>query len=175
MIFAFSALTTSAQTDKDKKIMEDAENAKEMLMETNPELKTFFTNSVGYAIFPNVGKGGLIVGGASGNGVLFENGKATGMADLKKISVGLQAGGQSLIQALFFEDEKALNEFKNGDFELSAGASAVIVESGAAINYSFNEGIAIFALPKAGAMADLTVKGQKFDFESFENMERSDK
>ncbi|MEZ4791928.1 MAG: hypothetical protein R2783_00165 [Gelidibacter sp.] len=79
----FVAFSTTAQNDKHKKIMADAEKAKTTLIEKDAGLKTYFENASGYAIFPNVGKGGLIVGGASGNGVLYENGTAVGMADLK--------------------------------------------------------------------------------------------
>ena len=38
-----------------------------------------------------MGEGALIVGGASGNGVVYENGSAVGMASLKKLDIGLQA------------------------------------------------------------------------------------
>ncbi|MEC8830882.1 MAG: hypothetical protein VX772_00840, partial [Bacteroidota bacterium] len=84
-----------AQSKKDKKIMADAQKAKTTLLETSPGLERFFDESAGYVIFPNVGKGGFIIGGASGNGVVYENGNAVGMADLKKLNIGLQAGGQA--------------------------------------------------------------------------------
>ena len=127
-------------------------------------LDQFFTNSAGYVIFPNVGKGGLIIGGASGNGVVYENGTIIGMANLKKISVGLQAGGQAITEVIFFETENDLNEFKEGDVEFSAEASAVALKSGIAVNAKYRDGVAVFALPKAGLMADASVGGQKFEF-----------
>ncbi len=34
--------------------------------ETDPEMKKFFDDSKGYAVFPKIAKGGLIVGGAGG-------------------------------------------------------------------------------------------------------------
>ena len=127
-------------------------------------LDQFFTNSAGYVIFPNVGKGGFIIGGASGNGVVYENGTIIGMANLKKISVGLQAGGQAITEVIFFETENDLNEFKEGDVEFSAEASAVALKSGIAVNAKYRDGVAVFALPKAGLMADASVGGQKFEF-----------
>ena len=72
-LFLF-AISISAQSRKDEKIMADAEKAKSTLLETSPSLEGFFENSAGYVIFPNVGKGGFIIGGASGNGVVYENG-----------------------------------------------------------------------------------------------------
>ncbi|SFZ92336.1 Lipid-binding SYLF domain-containing protein [Flaviramulus basaltis] len=157
----------TAQNDKDKKIMKDAEKAKTTLMAKDAGLDKFFQNSSGYAIFPNVGKGGLIIGGASGNGVLYENGIATGMASLKKINIGLQAGGQAVIQVVFFETDDALAKFKEGNYEFSAEASAVIADKGASEDANYNDGVIVFALPKAGLMADASIGGQKFEYDAF--------
>ena len=160
----FLAVGVNAQSTKDKKIIKDSENAKEKLMTMEVGLDQFFTNSAGYVIFPNVGKGGFIIGGASGNGVVYENGTMVGMADLKKLSVGLQAGGQAITEVIFFETADDLAEFKDGDFEFSAEASAVALKSGIAVNAKYRDGVAVFALPKAGLMADASVGGQKFDY-----------
>ena len=159
--------TAFSQTEKDKQIMADAEVAKTTLMKEDPSIKTFFANSAGYVIFPNVGKGGLIVGAAAGNGVLYVNNTEVGMAKLKKLSLGLQAGGQSIIEAIFFEDEKSLETFKKGNFQFAAGVSAVVLKSGKAKNAKYKDGVAVFAMPKAGLMADASVGGQKFDYHDF--------
>lgn len=160
-------VVTTAQNNKDKKIMSDAEHAKATLIAKDSGLKTFFKSASGYAIFPNVGKGGLIVGGASGNGVLYENGKAIGMTSLKKINIGLQAGGQAVIEVLFFENESALRKFKEANYEFSAEVSAVIADQGKSENASYSHGVMVFALPKAGLMADASVGGQKFEYHPF--------
>ncbi|TDT47260.1 lipid-binding SYLF domain-containing protein [Maribacter spongiicola] len=162
--FLFLAVGVNAQNTKDKKVIKDADKAKEKLMTMEVGLDQFFTNSAGYVIFPNVGKGGFIIGGASGNGVVYENGAKVGMADLKKLSVGLQAGGQAITEVIFFETAGDLAEFKDGDFEFSAEASAVALKSGIAVNAKYKDGVAVFALPKAGLMADASVGGQKFDY-----------
>ena len=171
---AMLAFNANAQNPKDQKIMKDANKAKEKLMKMEVGLDQFFSNSAGYVLFPNVGKGGLIIGGASGNGVVYENGTVIGMADLKKLGVGLQAGGQAITEIIFFETEADLEEFKDGDYEFSAEASAVALKSGVAVNAKYREGVAVFALPKAGLMADASVGGQKFSYtpmmESSENM-----
>ncbi|WP_282074436.1 lipid-binding SYLF domain-containing protein [Maribacter aquivivus] len=160
----FLAVGVNAQSTKDQKIIKDSEKAKEKLMTMEVGLDQFFTNSAGYVIFPNVGKGGFIIGGASGNGVVYENGTMVGMADLKKLSVGLQAGGQAITEVIFFETADDLAEFKDGDFEFSAEASAVALKSGVSVNAKYRDGVAVFALPKAGLMADASVGGQKFDY-----------
>src|SRR5688572_26565464 len=99
LLISFGAI---AQTDKDQEIMADAEKAKQTLIAKDKGVQKFFDNASGYAIFPNVGKGGLIVGGASGNGglivggasgngVVYDDGSPIGMTSLKKVNIGLQA------------------------------------------------------------------------------------
>lgn len=163
----FMAIGMTAQNEHDQKIMIDAQKAKATLIAKDADIEKFFENSVGYVIFPNVGKGGFIIGGASGNGVLYENGTAVGMADLKKLNIGLQAGGQAVIEVIFFETEKTLNDFKRGNFEFSAEVSAVIADQGKSKDANYKDGVVVFALPKAGLMADASVGGQKFGYKPF--------
>ncbi|MBU2997968.1 lipid-binding SYLF domain-containing protein [Cellulophaga baltica] len=165
----FTAFSGFSQTEKQAKIMKDAEKVKKEMIQTDKGLKNFVDNSTAYVIFPNVGEGALIVGGASGNGVVYQNGQPIGLADLKKIDVGLQAGGQALSEVIFFETEEALKRFKDNELTFSAEASAVIVESGASKNANYNEGVVVFTMPKAGAMADLSVGGQKLKFDAFDD------
>lgn len=165
MLLAIGSI--SAQSEKQMELMQDAEQARETLLTSNPGLQDFFDGSAGYVIFPNVGKGGFIVGGASGNGIVYEAGNPIGTADLKKINVGLQAGGQAIIEVIFFETDVDLNRFKDETFEFSAETSAVALKSGVAFNAQYKDGIAVFALPKAGLMADASVGGQRFEFEPF--------
>lgn len=167
LAFVLVTFTLSSQTKKDKKIIKDAAKAEKSLLKTNSDLETFFSTSAGYVIFPNVGKGGFIIGGASGNGVVYEKGKAIGMANLKKLNVGLQAGGQSIIEIIFFETQVDLDRFKEGKFAFAAEASAVALKSGIAVNAKYKDGVAVFAMPKAGLMADASVGGQKFGYNPF--------
>ncbi len=165
MMFIVSMGT--AQSRSDKKLMQDAKRAKKTLLKTDASLEKFFKESSGYVIFPNVGKGGFIIGGASGNGVVYEAGQTIGMADLKKLNIGLQAGGQAIIEVIFFETAVDLDRFKEGKFQFAAEASAVALKSGIAFNAKYKDGVAVFALPKAGLMADASVGGQKFSFDPF--------
>jgi lipid-binding SYLF domain-containing protein len=164
----FLTFGVSAQTKDDNKIINDAKKAKQTLLTATPGLQEFFDNSAGYVLFPNVGKGGFIVGGASGNGAVYDNGTVVGMANLKKLNIGLQAGGQAIIEVIFFETAADLAEFKDGEYEFSAEASAVALKSGEAVNAKYKDGVAVFALPKAGLMADASVGGQKFTYHPFQ-------
>lgn len=172
--YLFSALLIStthflyAQDAKDMKIFKDADKAKNTLLDNDSGLQSFFDDSAGYVIFPNVGKGGFIIGGASGTGVVYQKGDVIGMADLKKLSIGLQAGGQAIIEVIFFETETDLERFKEDEFQFAAGASAVAVKSGIAFNAKYKDGVAVFALPKAGLMADASVGGQRFAYSPIE-------
>ena len=161
------AVNIQAQSKKDLKIIKDANKAKKTLLKTTNGLKSFFDNSAGYVLFPNVGKGGFIIGGASGNGVVYEQGATVGMANLKKLNVGFQAGGQAIIEVIFFETKVDLKRFMEGKFEFAAEASAVALKSGLAVNAKYKDGVAVFALPKAGLMADASVGGQKFGYKPF--------
>lgn len=149
-----------------EKLINDANEAKTIFMNSNAEVKTLFNSSAGYVIFPNVGKGAYIVGGAAGNGVVFENGDIVGLAKLKQIDIGLQLGGQAFRQVIFFETQEQLNEFKKGNFELSGNVSAVVVEEGKAKSIDFTNGLAVATMPKAGAMIEIAVGGQKFEYEA---------
>ncbi len=95
------------------------------------ESANFFSSAYGYAVFPTVGKGGLIVGAAHGSGHVYEKGKYIGNTSVTQLSVGFQAGGQAYSQIVFFEDKRALDEFTNGNFEFEAGVSAVAITAAA--------------------------------------------
>jgi lipid-binding SYLF domain-containing protein len=91
------------------------------------------------------------------------------MADLKKLDIGLQAGGQKVAEVIFFESEEALAKFKDDQFTFSAEAAAVILEEGVSKNANYSDEVLVFAMPKAGAMVDLSVGGQQFRFVPFQD------
>ncbi|MFO7719116.1 MAG: lipid-binding SYLF domain-containing protein [Gillisia sp.] len=146
------------------KLVSDSVDAKATIIAKHPNMSELFSTSKGYAIFPNVGKGAYIVGGASGNGTVYENQRMVGYADLKQLDIGLQLGGKAFIEVLFFQTQAALDEFKGGSFQLSGNVSAVILEEGASKTVEFSNGIAVVTMPKAGAMAGISVGGQRFEF-----------
>jgi len=84
------------------------------------ESASFFNNSYGYAVFPSVGKGGLVVGGAHGTGRVYAQGKHIGDTSMTQVSVGLQAGGEAFRQIIFFENKTALDQCTIENFEFGA-------------------------------------------------------
>jgi len=77
--------------------------------------------------------------------------------------------GQAFSKIIFFRDKELIREFKKGQFELSAQASAVAVREGVGKAGSYTNGIAISSLPKGGLMAEASIGGQRITFEPFWN------
>jgi lipid-binding SYLF domain-containing protein len=171
ILFAFSALllpaTLKAQNSKDNKILADSKTAKAQFIKSDGLIKTLFDNSHGYVIFPNVGKGAIGVGGAAGNGIVYEKGKATGSAKMKQVSVGFQFGGQAYREVIFFENKAALDRFKENNFEFAAQVSAVAATKGASADAKYKDGVMVFTQEKKGLMYEASVGGQKFSYTPF--------
>jgi lipid-binding SYLF domain-containing protein len=144
--------------------VKEAKNAVTAMKKADPSLKKFFDHSVGYAVFPDVGKGGLVVGGAGGTGYVFKGSKAVGKTTLSQVTVGAQVGGQAYSEIIFFETAETLAAFKKGEWTMAAQVSAVMLKSGASADAKYKEGVAVFTLSKGGAMAEASVGGQKFSF-----------
>ena len=164
LVVVMASCGSSKNTSAD--IMVDSKDAKATISKSNPNVAELFDTSVGYAIFPNVGKGAYIIGAASGNGTVYEKGTLVGYASLKQVDVGLQAGGKAFIEVIFFQTQDALNRFKSGSYELSGNASAVLLEEGVSRDVEFRDGVGVVTKPKAGAMAGISVGGQKFEFDA---------
>ena len=169
-LLAFVFLTgcqTEPQNDAKKDALHgEADAALKDMYATDPGLKDLVGRSYGYAIFPNVGKGGVIVGGAYRRGVVHEQGKFIGYADLTQASIGLQLGGQTFKELIVFENKQALDNFRSGKLKFTANASAVAVKAGASAEAHFKDGVAVFVQPNGGLMFEVSVGGQEFTFKS---------
>ncbi len=131
---------------------------------TDPGIERFFKDSAGYAVFPTVAKMGFVLAGGYGEGETYEAGNLIGVASVSFGSVGLTAGAQEYSEIVFFQDKAAVDRFKQNKFEFDARASAVIWKSGAAAANDYRGGVAVFALPKGGVMAEASIGSQKFAF-----------
>ena len=127
-------------------------------------MKAFFEKAYGFAVFPTVGKGGLGIGGAYGEGKVYSKGVLNGTSSLMQFTIGFQLGGQVYSEIIFFEDKGALDLFKYGNFEFGAQVSAVAATAGASANTDYSNGVAIFTIAKSGLMFEASVGGQKFSF-----------
>ncbi len=167
ILFAVILLMTvvSFAQSKKEKIITDASAAKAEFIKTDPKMAGNFETAYGYVIFPNVGKGAVGVGGASGNGVAYEQGAKVGMAKLTQVTIGFQLGGQSYREVIFFESKKDMDRFKENKIELSAQVSAVAAAAGASANAKYVEGVMVFTMQKGGLMYEASVGGQKLKYE----------
>jgi lipid-binding SYLF domain-containing protein len=95
---------------------------------------------------------------------VYEKGEIAGMANMKQLTVGFQAGGQAYREVIFFETAEELNRFKENKIEFSGQASAVAATQGASANVKYKNGVLIFTKAKGGLMYEASVGGQKFTF-----------
>jgi hypothetical protein len=131
----------------------------------------------------------MIIGAAYGKGKVYRGGTASGTVTLAKMTFGLQLGGQAFSEIIFFEDQRAYHEFTSGSVEIDTSASAVAVTAGAQAqagsmgtsagasaapatgsqaSTGYRKGIAVFVHAKGGLMVELSVGGQRFDFEPYQ-------
>ena len=130
-------------------------------------LKPYFKKAKGYAVFPNIAKAGIGIGGARGKGEVFEKDVVIGSTSVTQLSIGLQLGGQAFSQIIFFKDKKDLERFTQGNFEFGASASAALITEGANASADYSDGVAVLTFSKGGLMYEASIGGQKFSFQKY--------
>lgn len=159
------------------------------LFESSPNVKPFFESAYAYAVFPTIGKGGIVLGGAYGTGRVYRNHKPVGEVKISEMSVGFQMGGQAFSEIIFLQDKRAFDEFTSGSFEFDASASAVAITAGvqaqagtagasasasggpsttSQAQYGYNKGMAVFVHALGGLMYEASIGGQKFRYKPLE-------
>src|SRR5262245_8561765 len=161
-----SCATAPASREDKAALVTEAASRWQQMRTADPALGTLMQKGYGYALFPDVGKAGLGVGGAYGRGVVYERGQHIGYADLTQGTIGAQVGGQSFSELLVFEHKAALERFKAGEFGFAAGASAVVLKSGVATTPNFVDGVAVVVQPVGGVMAEAAIGGQQFTYQA---------
>ena len=132
--------------------------------EKDPGMEKIFSDAVGYAVFPTVGKGAIGIGGARGKGWVYQGGGVIGKSTLTQVSIGFQLGGQAYSEIVFFQTRQALDNFKLGHLKLDAQASAIALTARASADLAYRNGVAIVTMAKGGLMYEASVGGQKFSF-----------
>ena len=159
--------STRAQDKKTENLLSESSKAKAEFVKTDPTMASLFDSSYGYVIFPKIGKGGLIIGGSGGDGILYEKGTPVGSVKTGQVTVGAQIGGQTYREVIFFENKDALDRMKQSKTEFSGQISAVALKSGVSQNAKYADGVAVFTQNLGGLMAEATVGGQKFKYTAF--------
>jgi len=155
-LFTSTNSVIGQSTTKEKRLVRDCDEAKEDFIATDGLMENLFNNA-----------GGIGIGGAVGNGVVYEGESIVGKAKLTQLSIGFQFGGQAYREVIFFESKADLDRFRENKIEFSAQASAVAVTEGASANVKYKEGVMIFTQQKGGLMYEASIGGQKFNFSEF--------
>ncbi len=165
-LWATAACSTAPKTIEGRtNIRAEADLTVSRARRNDATLGVLLDRSAGYAVFPSVGKGAIGVGGAYGQGVLYQDGLQVGYCDLSQGSIGLQLGGQSYSEVIIFETAEAVDAFKKGNFRFDAQATAVGVTSGSGANAKFSHGVAVFTFGESGLMYEASIGGQNFSYE----------
>ncbi len=145
-------------------LVQDATTALKQMSEADPDVDALIRRGYGYALFPEVTKGGLVLGGGYGRGVVYEQGQQIGYASLAQGSFGLQAGGHTYRELIVFENKAALDRFRENRLDFTADAEALLADNGATANAQFIDGIVVVIDPLAGAMAQAAIGGQQITY-----------
>lgn len=163
-----AACSTAPRTVDDRSdLRTDANSALSLARSGHSSFDSIIRRAPGFAVFPSVGKGGAVVGGAYGRGIVYKNGAQVGYTDLSQATIGIQLGGQTYTEMLVFESVNALDKFRKGNYQFSSQATAVALKSGEGTNAKFEDGVAVFTMDEAGLMFEAAVGGQKFSYQAF--------
>lgn len=135
--------------------------------EKDPGINKFFSSAYGYVVFPGIGKGGLVIGGAGGKGTVFKSGTPVADAKMSQVTIGFQAGGQKYAEVIFFENTEAYERFVGDNFEFAAQVSAVALKAGVSADAEYRDGMLVFTQAIGGLMYEASVGGQKFTVELY--------
>lgn len=171
-LFVTACATAPTTPSEREELRTDALATLEQLERRDPTLRPTLARAAGYAIFPDVGKGGALVGGAFGRGILFVGDVPMGYVELNQASIGAILGGETFTELIVFETANALQEIEDGEFEVGAHASATALTTGAAAAARFEGGIAVFVVPTGGLMVDVSVNGQQISYQPIESEHR---
>jgi lipid-binding SYLF domain-containing protein len=146
-------------------INRNVDSALQKLYAKTPAAKELSKVAKGILVFPDIIKGGLIVGGQYGVGALREGGKTVGYYKTVAASYGLQVGAQKFGYAMFFITQSALDHLKKSKgWEIGVGPSIVIVDEGIASSLTTTtakKDIYAFFFGQKGLMAGMGLQGSK--------------
>ncbi len=166
MMFGLLGCATAPKSRADQQALEQRADATlQEMMSRNPSLGEVLATTAGYAVFPEVGKGGVIVGGAFGRGVLYDHGRKTGFVKLEQASLGAQLGGQTFAELLVLRDPVDVQNIRAGRYTVGADASVVVLTAGAGASAQAARGTTVFVLPRGGLMVDVSIAGQRVMYE----------
>jgi len=143
----------------------DGNAALQRLLASSERARRYSQDAKAILVFPRIVKAGLVVGGQSGEGVLFVDGQPQGYFRISAASLGLQAGGQTFGYALFLMNDTAVAYLRANDgWAIGTGPSVVVIDAGAATaanTATLREDIVAFPFDQRGLMAGVDLEGSK--------------
>ena len=161
-----STITQAWSPDSSDKLELSVAKAIINAKEKDPALEKWFDEAYAYAVYPNVGKGGICIGGAHGKGIVIRGDETVAESSLSQLTIGFQLGGQVYAEFIMFKDQTAFDHFARGNFEMGAQVSAVAVTLGASADANYDGGVAVFTIAEGGLMYEASVGGQKFKYKA---------
>jgi len=167
IVTAFTLLlATAAQAEAAKVIDAKADVAIAKFTKLVKGGDKFLSKVKGYLVFPDVYKGGFVVGGEYGNGVLKVDGKSVAYYNIASASIGWQIGAQKTSYIFAFADQYALDAFlKSNGWEAGVDGTITVADWGGGIDISsisFEKPIYGFVFNNQGLMAGVSLEGTKF-------------
>jgi lipid-binding SYLF domain-containing protein len=158
-------LPTSSRAASAAQISQNAKVALNDLYSSNPAAQVIGKKAKAVLVFPQIIKGGFMVGAQHGDGALIVGGKTVGYYNTVAASYGFQAGLQKFGYAMFFMNDASLNYLrKSGGWEVGSAPSLVVVDTGIAKSIStttLKKGIYVFFFDQKGLMGGLGLQGTK--------------
>lgn len=169
-LLTISSLYASSSTSYEKKQAEDLHynTTIRAFMQDNKTITELVNKAYAYVVFPDVGKGGAVLGGAYGKGRAYRYGRWIGDVTLTQFTIGLQAGAQAYSEIIFFKTKRAFAQFKKGGLEESTQSSLVPIYSGFSGDVNFDKEVSVYTSAKGGLMLEASTGMQNFSYSSRE-------
>ena len=149
-----------------RELAADSRAALQQLYRKKPAARRLGAQAKGILVFPEITKGGLMVGGMAGNGALIRpDGTIRDFYQTAGASYGLQAGIQQYGYVLFLMDDSAFaNLSRSKGWKIGSSPSLVIVDEGMAASLStttLNASTYAFFFNQRGLMGGIGLQGSK--------------
>lgn len=158
-------VSSPARADNAAELNAEAKTALEDLYAKSAKAKELAGTAQAVLVFPKIVKGGFIVAGQYGKGVLMKGGEPVGYYSSTAGSYGLQAGVQKFGYALVLMTPKAVAQLDSADgWELGAGPSLTVVDEGVAKSLTTRtakDDVYAFTFDQKGLMGGLGLQGTK--------------
>ncbi len=131
-----------------------------------PFTQNLVQNSAGMLVIPRITKGGLMVGGAYGEGALVIGSAPVDYFSVAAASFGFQIGLQQMSSVLFFMTTDRLGKFRQRDgWTLGADLEYTLIEKGetAAVDTNtYKDDVFAVVFGQKGLLAGISIEGSKY-------------